>query len=54
MKECGQCNQQKDSVERRQTNTAYVEEELNWVTECAECFELTEDHWRMMWEDHGR
>lgn len=51
--ECGRCKHENPSVWIRRTNTAYVEEKLNWVLECDECFEETEEHWNMMWEEHG-
>jgi hypothetical protein len=51
--ECDRCKQKKESVWIQRTNTAYVEEKLNWVLECDECFEETEEHWRIMWEDNG-
>jgi len=50
---CGRCGKEHESVWIRRTNTAYVEEELNWVLECDECTEETEGFWKMMWEEHG-
>lgn len=50
---CEQCEKEHESVWIRRTNTAYVEEKLNWVLECDECYEQTEEYWEMMWEEHG-
>lgn len=50
---CGRCEQEKESTWIRRTNTAYVEEQLNYVLECDECYAETEEHWEMMWRDFG-
>lgn len=51
--ECSRCKTEKESTWIRRTNTAYVEEKLNWVLECDECYEQTEEYWEMMWRDFG-
>lgn len=40
-------------IERRRQNTAYVEEEANFVTCCAECFEEIEELWAYMWKEYN-
>lgn len=39
---------------RRRMSTAYNKDELNWTTECDNCFEHTEEYWKERWEDHWR
>ena len=46
-----QCCQRGGAIRRRQ-GTAYVEDELNWVTLCDECHELNEEHWADMWQEY--
>ncbi|MOA31764.1 hypothetical protein D3C78_1529390 [compost metagenome] len=50
---CARCKQEKESTKKRRTNTAYVEDELNFVTECDECFEETESYWEQMWKENS-
>ena len=51
---CPMCKDESDTVERRRQNTAYVNEESNWVTTCAECFEEIEEHWAEQWREYYR
>ena len=37
------------AVRRRRMNTAYVNEESNWVTCCDECFAETVEHFADLW-----
>ena len=34
---------------RRRQNTAYTDDELNFVYLCDKCFELNEAYWEKMW-----
>lgn len=49
---CQQCEQESTTVERRRQNTAYADEESNWVTVCEKCFEKIQENWEEMWEDY--
>jgi hypothetical protein len=37
---------------RRRQNTAYVEDERNWVVACDDCFEEIEEYWNKMWREY--
>lgn len=39
-------------VKRRRTNTAYADDEENWLTSCLECFEEREEYWKERWGDY--
>lgn len=47
-----QCDSE-DATRRRQ-NTAYVNDESNWVELCDECFKECEEYWAGMWADYYR
>ena len=47
----GPCNNK--GVKRRQ-NTAYVEDERNWVFMCDECAKINDEHWQELWDDYYR
>ena len=49
---CPICKRRCRTVERRRMNTAYANEESNFTTCCAECFERTEDYWRDCWQEY--
>lgn len=40
-----------EGVTRRQ-NTAYVDNKMNWVTMCDDCFKFNEEHWDEMWTEY--
>lgn len=48
---CPMCKKESATVERRRQNTAYLEEESNWVTVCEDCFEEIQWQWEQMWRD---
>jgi hypothetical protein len=52
--ECVCCRCDQPNASRRRMNTAYEDEELNWTTQCDECFELTQEEWQDMWDDYYR
>jgi hypothetical protein len=37
---------------RRRQNTAYADDERNWVVLCDECFAENEEHWHEMWAEY--
>lgn len=39
-------------VKRRRQNTAYQDEESNYVTVCPICFEEIQENWAEMWKDY--
>jgi len=49
---CPRCGLYTDSVIRRHRHTAYVEDEMNYVTCCWECFDIEEDYWDEQWNDY--
>lgn len=50
---CPQCGRWfRHGVKRRRQNTAYVEEEWNFVTACEECFEEIESYWEERWAEY--
>jgi len=49
---CPLCERESDTVERRQLNTLYVEEELNYQTSCLECYEDTIEYYKECWQEY--
>jgi len=37
---------------RRRQHTFYVEDELNWVFMCDDCFEENEEYWNERWNEY--
>jgi hypothetical protein len=52
---CPECNEivPKKEIEKRKMNTAYVNEEENYLTSCIKCFDEIEERWKELWETHG-
>ena len=50
---CPNCDAYTDSVRRRHMHTAYVDDEMNYVTCCWECFDIIEDYWDEQWDDYN-
>ena len=48
---CIMCKEDKPDVRRRRQNTAYVEDERNFVILCDDCNETNEAYWKEQWED---
>lgn len=40
-----------DAIRQRQ-NTAYVDDESNWVTLCPECMKSNDAYWKDMWAEY--
>lgn len=51
---CPSCGKHGRDVCRRRMNTAYVNDESNFITECDSCFADTEDYWAEMCQEHYR
>ena len=49
---CPQCRRYFRYPKRRHMNTQYPNEEANYCTVCAECFEEIQDYWREAWRDY--
>lgn len=39
-------------VKRRRQNTAYQDEESNYITVCRECFDEVEEYWDERWKEY--
>ena len=50
---CSGCNRFKLTIERRRQNTMYEDDESNYVTCCAECFEEIEAYWQERWDEYN-
>ncbi len=49
---CPCCKKEVDDLAKRKLNTAYVEEDRNWLTSCGDCFEETVSHYSNLWAEH--
>jgi hypothetical protein len=49
---CNCCGRYFMYPERRRLNTAYVNEESNWLTSCQECYDEACDHYAELWNDY--
>ena len=49
-KGCGE-DYSENEIQRRRLNTAYVNEESNWLTSCLDCFKETWDYYQELWDD---
>lgn len=48
----GECQSFKTTIKMRRMNTAYVDEDLNYIECCNECFEEVQAHWKDMWDEY--
>lgn len=46
----GPCENNTASLQRQ--NTAYHDDERNWVTLCPECMKACDEYWAEMWEEY--
>lgn len=46
---CPCCNKKSTSVSRRRLNTAYTNEEQNWLISCRSCFECQYEYYLELW-----
>jgi hypothetical protein len=51
-KKCPCCGINKPYVLRRRQNTAYEDEESNYVECCEDCFEQIESYWEERWQEY--
>jgi hypothetical protein len=51
---CQYCNHYFKYPKRRRMNTAYVDEESNYIISCLDCFDKIEDYWTERWEELNR
>lgn len=49
--ECPICGRETNTVDKRQRNTMYQDEEKNWLVSCAECHAEDCDHFQELWDD---
>jgi len=49
---CPCCNQQAFDVRKRRRNTAYLDELLNWIICCGECFERDNEYYAERWAEY--
>lgn len=49
LRRCRYCSRLSWSVTTRRQSTAYVDDKLNYITCCAECYEATEEYWEERW-----
>ena len=47
---CPACG--RPGAERRRQNTAYADDERNFVTLCPSCHEENNEHWREQWQEY--
>lgn len=52
LKECPICGSLSDSVARRHRNTAYVDEESNYLTACRECQDRDDEYFAERWAEY--
>lgn len=49
---CPACRRFKTTIEKRQRNTQYVNEESNWLTACADCQHEDDEYFRDLWSQY--
>lgn len=49
---CHMCRHWFVYPKRRRMNTQYVEDEANYITACAACFEEIEENWEERWKEY--
>ena len=48
---CPHCKKE-EGIARRRLNTAYADDEQNWLISCPDCFEQTVYQYEEMWADY--
>lgn len=51
---CGYCRKYFKYPKRRELNTAYVNEEDNWMCSCKGCYDEAVDYYKELWENYYR
>lgn len=49
---CPCCGRLSPSVEKRSRNTCYLDDDLNYLVSCLECFQMDWDYYQERWEDY--
>lgn len=52
MDKCPCCGEIKEDVKRRRRNTAYVNDENNFLTACRECQDRDDEYYAERWEEY--
>ena len=52
LKRCSYCNRLTNTVDNRRINTAYEDEESNWMASCKECYEDAQQHYADAWSTY--
>jgi hypothetical protein len=50
---CGMCNRWLVYPNRRHMSTMYIDEESNYITVCADCFDYVEEIWEERWSEYN-
>lgn len=49
---CPQCKQPHKTIGRRRMNTAYRNDNSNFIICCRQCFDEVEEYWAERWADY--
>jgi len=49
---CEHCGRFSRNVRRRRLNTAYVDEESNWLFGCLECYDRATEYFEQLWDEY--
>ncbi len=49
---CPCCERRSKSIESRRRNTRYVDDDLNFITSCDDCFREDDRYWKEQWDDY--
>jgi hypothetical protein len=51
---CPCCERLRTDVISRRQNTAYVDDTLNWLDSCLDCWLAADLYWAEMWDEYNR
>jgi len=49
---CTICDTIDDTVRKRRLNTAYADDEDNWLVSCAACYNMAVESYQLAWEEY--
>lgn len=49
---CPRCERWRRDIECRRQNTAYLDDEANYITVCMDCYEEIQDYWEERWREY--
>lgn len=49
---CPCCERLRRDVKRRARNTSYVDDELNWLVSCLDCYQEDYEYYAELWRDY--